>query len=174
MSQPIRYVGLNVCKETIAIAVPEPDGSVVKYGDIANNPGAIRRLLETLSRDALVKTAYEAGPTGYPLHRQLTALGVENMVVAPSLIPRPARGSGQDGSARCDPAGAAAGPRGNRVTSLTRWAMANRPAWRTPGFGDFRVSLTAPGAAPRWTCQAAVRALNPGLACWHEPEGRPC
>jgi transposase len=88
MSQRIRYVGLDVCKETIAVAVAEPDGSVVKYGDIANNPGAVRRLMERLSGDAAVRTAYEAGPTGYPLHRQLTALGVENLVVAPSLIPR--------------------------------------------------------------------------------------
>jgi transposase len=88
MSQRIRYVGLDVSKETIAVAAAEPDGSVVEYGEIANNPGAVRRLVETLSRDAGVKTAYEAGPTGYPLHRQLTALGVENMVVAPSLIPR--------------------------------------------------------------------------------------
>jgi transposase len=30
---------------------------------------------------------YEAGPTGYALHRQLQALGVECMVVAPSLVP---------------------------------------------------------------------------------------
>jgi transposase len=88
MSQRIRYVGLDVSKQTIAVAVAEPDGSVVEYGDIANNPSAVRRLLETLSRDAVVKTAYEAGPTGYPLHRQLAALGVENLVVAPSLIPR--------------------------------------------------------------------------------------
>jgi transposase len=88
MSQRIRYVGLDVCKATISVAVAEPDGAVVRYGDIANTPGAVRRLVETLAHDAMVKTAYAAGPTGYPLHRQLTALGVENLVVAPSLIPR--------------------------------------------------------------------------------------
>jgi transposase len=32
--------------------------------------------------------AYEAGPTGYALHRQLTGMGMECMVVAPSLIPK--------------------------------------------------------------------------------------
>jgi transposase len=31
--------------------------------------------------------AYEAGPTGYGLHRQLSILGIECLVVAPSLIP---------------------------------------------------------------------------------------
>jgi transposase len=30
-----------------------------------------------------VRTCYEAGPCGYGLHRQLTALGAENLVVAP-------------------------------------------------------------------------------------------
>jgi hypothetical protein len=30
MFQPIRYVGLDVSKETIAVAVAEPDGSVVE------------------------------------------------------------------------------------------------------------------------------------------------
>ena len=31
---------------------------------------------------------YEAGPTGYGLHRLLTGLGHSCVVVAPSLIPR--------------------------------------------------------------------------------------
>jgi transposase len=88
MFQPIRYVGLDVSKETIAVAVAEPDGTVVEYGDIPNDPSSVRRLVEKLSRDAQLKTASEAGPTGYPLHRQLTGLGIENKVVAPSLIPR--------------------------------------------------------------------------------------
>lgn len=88
MSQRIRYVGLDVSKATIAVAVAEPDGSVVEYGTIANDPGAVRRLVEKLSQDAQVLAAYEAGPTGYPLHRQLVGLSVQSQVVAPSLIPR--------------------------------------------------------------------------------------
>ena len=36
--------------------------------------------------DRLV-VAYEAGPTGYALHRQVRAMGIECIVVAPSLIP---------------------------------------------------------------------------------------
>jgi hypothetical protein len=64
MSKRIRYVGLDVSKETIAVAVAEPDGSVVGYGEIANNPGTVRRLVDTLSRNAAIKTAYEAGPLG--------------------------------------------------------------------------------------------------------------
>jgi transposase len=34
-----------------------------------------------------LRVAYEAGPTGYALHRQLTRLGIDCVVVAPSLIP---------------------------------------------------------------------------------------
>lgn len=34
--------------------------------------------------------AYEAGPTGYCIHRRLTELGIECQVLAPSLIPRKA------------------------------------------------------------------------------------
>jgi hypothetical protein len=52
MFQPIRYVGLDVSKETIAVAVAEPDGTVVEYGDIPNDPSSVRRLVEKLSRDA--------------------------------------------------------------------------------------------------------------------------
>ncbi|MFI5287015.1 MAG: IS110 family transposase [Candidatus Dormibacteria bacterium] len=88
MSERIRFVGLDVSKQPIAVAIAETDGSVLEYGDVPNTPNAVRRLVATLSREAIVRTAYEAGPTGYPLHRQLTALGIENLVVAPSLIPR--------------------------------------------------------------------------------------
>lgn len=88
MSQVTRYVGLDVSKASIAVAVSEPDGSVVEFGTIPNDAGAVRRLVTTLSRDATLKAAYEAGPTGYALHRQLVALGVDSQVVAPSLIPR--------------------------------------------------------------------------------------
>jgi transposase len=34
-----------------------------------------------------LRVVYEAGPTGYGLHRQLTNLGIACIVVAPSLIP---------------------------------------------------------------------------------------
>ena len=38
--------------------------------------------------DVRLEVAYEAGPTGYVLHRQLSAMGIECVVVAPSLIPQ--------------------------------------------------------------------------------------
>jgi transposase len=35
-----------------------------------------------------LKFCYEAGPCGYGIHRTLTKLGEDCMVVAPSMIPR--------------------------------------------------------------------------------------
>ncbi|MGH8997320.1 MAG: IS110 family transposase, partial [Acidimicrobiales bacterium] len=84
-----RYVGLDVHKETIAVAVTEVgEGPPVLYGTIRNDAGAVRKLVRQLGREARLKSTYESGPTGYVLHRQLTELGVENMVAASSLVPR--------------------------------------------------------------------------------------
>ena len=47
-----------------------------------------------------VRAAYEAGPTGYRLARELAKRGVECVVAAPSKIPACERGSGQDRSSR--------------------------------------------------------------------------
>lgn len=88
MGERIRYVGLDVSKATIQVAVADTDGTVAEYGSIDNDPGAVRRLVKTLGNDAKLVSAYEAGPTGYPLHRQLVQLGVQNMVIAPSLMPK--------------------------------------------------------------------------------------
>lgn len=88
MGERIRYVGLDVSKATIQVAVADQDGSVAEYGSIDNDPGAVRRLVKTLGKEAKLVSAYEAGPTGYPLHRQLAELGVQNMVIAPSLMPK--------------------------------------------------------------------------------------
>jgi transposase len=83
----MRYVGLDVHAETIAAAVAEPDGSVRELGAITNRPEALRKLMAKLGPRARVRVCYEAGPTGYALYWQLTALGVHCDVIAPSLVP---------------------------------------------------------------------------------------
>jgi len=92
MKDFIKYVGLDVHKETIAIAVAEAHGGEVRYvGEIANTPEAVEKLVRQLRKnDARLSFCYEAGPCGYGLQRQLTDLGWECMVVAPSLIPKKA------------------------------------------------------------------------------------
>lgn len=83
----VRFVGLDVHAETIAVAVAEPGGEVRSLGTIANREEAIRRLIHKLGPVEHLRACYEAGPTGYVLYWQLTALGVYCDVVAPSLVP---------------------------------------------------------------------------------------
>jgi transposase len=86
-----RFVGMDIHKEKISIAVAESGrGGALEYiGEIANDPGAIRKLCERLGRPGKpLAFCYEAGPCGYGVHRQLTSLGHRCDVVAPSLIPK--------------------------------------------------------------------------------------
>lgn len=88
MEKRTRFVGLDVHKASIAVAVVGPFGDPEDHGQIANQPAAIHKLFDRLGgSDVRLTVAYEAGPTGYAVHRQLSALGIECIVVAPSLIP---------------------------------------------------------------------------------------
>lgn len=87
MTRKLRYLGLDVHAETICAAIAEPDGSVRELGVIRNRPEAVRKLLGKLGASESLRVCYEAGPTGYTLYWQLTALGVACDVIAPSLIP---------------------------------------------------------------------------------------
>jgi transposase len=83
----VRYLGLDVHAETIAVAVAEPTGEVRSVGQIPNRPEAVRRLVRKLGAPEQLRACYEAGPTGYVLYWHLTALGVACEVVAPTLVP---------------------------------------------------------------------------------------
>jgi transposase len=83
----IRFIGLDVHADTIAVAVAEPNGEVRSMGAIPNRLESIRKLIAKLGPVQHLKACYEAGPTGYVLYWQLTALGVACQVIAPTLIP---------------------------------------------------------------------------------------
>src|SRR5712691_7315222 len=91
MADRITYVGLDVHKESIVVAVASGGlrGEVREYGRIANTPTALDRLLHKLGGDGVIlRFCYEAGPCGYGIQRRLLAQGQECVVVAPSLIPK--------------------------------------------------------------------------------------
>ena len=87
MKEKVRFLGLDVHAETIAVALAEPDGEVRSLGTIANREESIRKLVKKLGAGEHMRACYEAGPTGYVLYWQLTQLGVECAVVAPTLVP---------------------------------------------------------------------------------------
>ena len=91
METPIRYVGLDVHKDTIAIALAEAG----QRGDVREPVRSRTRrrrwklLAARLARNGHeLRFCYEAGPCGYGIQRQLSTAGHECVVVAPSLIPR--------------------------------------------------------------------------------------
>src|SRR2546425_747307 len=82
-----RYLGLDAHAATVTVAGAEETGPPAFYGTVPNQPAAIRKLVASLSRSSQLVAAYEAGPTGYDLYRLLLELGVQTIVVAPSLTP---------------------------------------------------------------------------------------
>lgn len=86
MKETTRWLGLDVHAETISVACADL-GEVRFIGTLENTPKAIENLIKKQGRGVTLKVCYEAGPCGFVLYRQLSKLGVECMVVAPSKIP---------------------------------------------------------------------------------------
>ena len=85
------YVGLDTSKLKISVALAQAgrDGEVRFLGDVDSAPEAVERLVRKLEkRHRKLFFAYEAGPTGYGLQRQITGFGHDCAVVAPSLVPK--------------------------------------------------------------------------------------
>jgi transposase len=88
MTKNTRYLGLDVHGETITAAVAVGRAAPESLGQFRNSPESVRKFIDKLGVRDELKVCYEAGPTGYALFWQLTKLGVECEVIAPSLIPK--------------------------------------------------------------------------------------
>ena len=90
MTECSAFVGLDVHKDSIAVAIAVPGRDEPEYrGEILNSVQTLKRLIGRLSPNGeLLNFCYEAGPCGYGVYREIVACGHACMVVAPSLIPR--------------------------------------------------------------------------------------
>jgi transposase len=85
------FVAFDTAKLRNAVAIADGDrgGEVRFLGEIENSEAATAKLVRKLAQQYQRLTfCYEAGPTGYGLHRQIESLGYECLVAAPSLIPK--------------------------------------------------------------------------------------
>ena len=85
----VRYVGLDVHKDSIVIAVANDDSSpATVVGRLEWSESSLLKALRKLGPLSSLRVCYEAGPTGYGLQRCLSGAKVDCVVVAPSLIPQ--------------------------------------------------------------------------------------
>lgn len=91
MNKTVKYIGLDVHKNSISIAVAEEGQKkgVNFYGVINNDMDQLHKYLRKhISQGTVPKCVYEAGPCGYDIYRSLTEKGIDCVVIAPSLIPK--------------------------------------------------------------------------------------
>jgi len=89
MSTSVIYIGLDVHKDSIVIAVArEGREAAEKWKTIPYDGVRLRKALKMLAKQGeTLKVCYEAGPTGFGLCRRLREVGIDCIVVAPSLVP---------------------------------------------------------------------------------------
>jgi len=89
------YIGLDVHKETVAIAYISSNSrsEATYHGTCGGSNPAVERALRKLAKQLKVKfqdlnICYEAGPTGFVLGRRLIQLGLDCVLCAPSKTER--------------------------------------------------------------------------------------
>ena len=82
------YVGMDTSMREIVCGVLRPGQEVPAVERMPNDEEMVRRLFARLGDPRLVASCYEAGPSGYELHRLITSLGAGCEVIAPSLVPK--------------------------------------------------------------------------------------
>ena len=84
------YVGMDVHKETIALALIRDNSRKIEFErKIKNEPTQIKKFFKKhKDKGENIICCYEAGPTGFTLYRLLDDMGITCYVIAPSLLPR--------------------------------------------------------------------------------------
>jgi transposase len=82
------HVGMDTSMREIVCGVLQPGREVPAVERIPNDEESVRRLIGKLGDRRRLSVCYEAGPSGYELHRLITSMGVACRVIAPSLIPK--------------------------------------------------------------------------------------
>jgi transposase len=94
VQKAITYVGLDVHKDSIVVSLADATlrgemREVREYGKILTTATALKALASKLAaKGNELRFCYEAGPCGYGVQRQLSGMGHQCAVVAPSLVPR--------------------------------------------------------------------------------------
>ena len=96
MAKARTLVGLDVHATKIVAAVLDAETGQLQTFAMSGEAAPAAAFCAGLPRP--VRVAYEAGPTGYGLARELAHRGVQCVVAAPSKIPRASGGSRQDRS----------------------------------------------------------------------------
>jgi transposase len=81
----IIYVGIDVHKKTYS-CVSICEGEVVKRDSMTATPKIVLNYLHNSFNGSEIYTVYEAGFSGFHLHRQLVSQGIHNIVVHPGSI----------------------------------------------------------------------------------------
>lgn len=83
------FVGMDVHKESIDITLADQGGEVRRFGQTGGDRGSLVKMVRKMqSKGRQLLFVYEAGPCGFWIHREITAMGERCMVVSPALIPR--------------------------------------------------------------------------------------
>jgi transposase len=88
VKQDTIFVALDDSKRTLVFGTLRPGAQEPELRSIPNEPRHLRRYFTRLQRKGALRVCYEAGPSGYDLYGQFTALGIPCQVMAPALTPR--------------------------------------------------------------------------------------
>src|SRR5216684_2271553 len=151
MTDLTRFVGLDVHKKTISVALVEGEAGVAVrfYGTIANTPETVRTLCRKLSKDGQqLHFCYEGGAVRLRCTAAAHAAGAPLRRGGAGADPAQSRRPGEDGSAGCDDAGAdATGWTADRGVGAGRGARSDAGPGAVAFAGDARPAQGAPAAA---------------------------